>query len=104
MFDNNQSPRPMIQGNWKCSECDGDITELPFEPREDRLDTLKCRDCFKKNRPERSDRPRGDRPMVEGSWTCADCGKEITQLPFEPSGDRPVRCSDCHRANRPPRY
>lgn len=26
--------------------------------------------------------------------TCADCGKE-TQVPFLPSGDRPVYCSDC---------
>ncbi|MBP9749458.1 MAG: hypothetical protein KBD21_01910 [Candidatus Pacebacteria bacterium] len=41
--------------------------------------------------------------MVEGNWSCADCGKEITRLPFEPSGDRPVRCSDCHRASRPAR-
>jgi CxxC-x17-CxxC domain-containing protein len=26
--------------------------------------------------------------------TCAQCGKE-TQVPFRPSGDRPVYCSDC---------
>ena len=25
---------------------------------------------------------------------CAQCGKE-TQVPFRPSGDRPVYCSDC---------
>jgi len=28
--------------------------------------------------------------MFHGHWTCADCGKEITELPFEPSPDRPV--------------
>jgi CxxC-x17-CxxC domain-containing protein len=26
--------------------------------------------------------------------TCAQCGKE-TEVPFRPSGDRPVYCSDC---------
>jgi CxxC-x17-CxxC domain-containing protein len=27
--------------------------------------------------------------------TCATCGKS-TQVPFRPSGDRPVYCSDCY--------
>ena len=26
---------------------------------------------------------------------CADCGKQ-TQVPFKPSGDRPVYCRDCY--------
>jgi CxxC-x17-CxxC domain-containing protein len=26
---------------------------------------------------------------------CADCGVEISELPFQPSGDRPVYCRDC---------
>jgi CxxC-x17-CxxC domain-containing protein len=26
--------------------------------------------------------------------TCAECGKQ-TEVPFRPSGDRPVYCSDC---------
>jgi len=30
--------------------------------------------------------------------TCAECGKE-TQVPFRPSGDRPVYCSDCFSQN-----
>ena len=28
--------------------------------------------------------------------TCADCKKE-TEVPFEPSGDRPVYCLDCFK-------
>lgn len=50
------APRQMFQGNWKCSKCDADITELPFEPDPNRLDQLLCRDCHreqKKNRPPR---------------------------------------------------
>lgn len=30
--------------------------------------------------------------------TCAECGKG-TQVPFRPSGDRPVYCSDCFSRN-----
>jgi len=30
---------------------------------------------------------------------CAECGKE-TQVPFRPSGDRPVYCSDCFSRSR----
>ena len=26
--------------------------------------------------------------------TCSDCGQE-TEVPFKPSGDRPVYCRDC---------
>jgi CxxC-x17-CxxC domain-containing protein len=31
---------------------------------------------------------------------CATCGKD-TQVPFQPSGDRPVYCSDCYRKTNP---
>jgi CxxC-x17-CxxC domain-containing protein len=34
---------------------------------------------------------------------CAECGKE-TQVPFKPSGDRPVYCQDCFQAKRPSRW
>lgn len=30
---------------------------------------------------------------------CSDCGKE-TQVPFKPSGDRPVYCRDCYMQKR----
>ncbi len=30
---------------------------------------------------------------------CADCGKQ-TQVPFKPSGDRPVYCRDCYMKRR----
>ena len=42
--------RRMYQGNWKCSGCGTDITELPFEPDPSRVDGLKCRDCFRKEK------------------------------------------------------
>ncbi len=33
---------------------------------------------------------------------CAQCGKE-TEVPFKPSGDRPVYCADCYRQQNPGR-
>ena len=50
------------------------------------------------------DRPRGGfgpRKMYQGNWKCADCGKAITELPFEPSEDRPLYCRECHAKRRP---
>lgn len=43
------------------------------------------------------DRPRfggGDREMFEA--TCADCGRR-TEVPFRPTGDKPVYCRDCFK-------
>ncbi|MDP3900582.1 MAG: hypothetical protein Q8Q23_05915 [bacterium] len=42
----------------------------------------------------------GQRKMFQGQWTCSSCGAEITELPFEPDGERPLYCRDCHRAQR----
>ncbi|MEA3464115.1 MAG: CxxC-x17-CxxC domain-containing protein [Patescibacteria group bacterium] len=45
--------------------------------------------------------------MFQGNWTCAKCGAAITELPFEPDGERPLYCRDCHRQmrqNRPRRF
>lgn len=43
----------------------------------------------------------GSREMF--TVTCADCGRE-TQVPFRPTGDRPVYCNDCFQNHRPARY
>jgi CxxC-x17-CxxC domain-containing protein len=48
----------------------------------------------------------GERRMIDVrhlNLKCADCGADITELPFEPSSGRPVYCSDCNRTRRPPR-
>lgn len=38
-----------------------------------------------------------DRPMFDA--VCAECGAD-TQVPFQPSADRPVYCRDCFRKRR----
>jgi len=40
---------------------------------------------------------RGPREMFAA--TCSNCGKEA-QVPFKPSGSKPVYCSDCFRSMR----
>ncbi|OGY42408.1 MAG: hypothetical protein A2Y82_04675 [Candidatus Buchananbacteria bacterium RBG_13_36_9] len=48
----------------------------------------------------------GDRPqrqMFDVSsmgLKCAQCGADITELPFQPTADRPVYCRDCNRARK----
>jgi CxxC-x17-CxxC domain-containing protein len=91
--------RQMFEVNEKCSECGAAITKLPFQPSGDR--PLKCLDCFRAGRPSRNNNgPRQPRQMYDVNLECAECGTKITQLPFQPSGDRPVFCFDCNKAKR----
>jgi len=39
----------------------------------------------------------GPREMHDA--VCSDCGQQ-TQVPFKPSGDRPVYCRDCFQKRR----
>lgn len=64
----------------------------------------RCRDARKANRPEgggggggghRGGGMGGNKPMFDA--VCAQCGRE-TQVPFQPSGGRPVLCRDCFSA------
>ncbi|MCR4322905.1 MAG: hypothetical protein NUV61_02360 [Candidatus Azambacteria bacterium] len=41
----------------------------------------------------------GDRETVMHKATCSDCGKGC-EVPFRPSGDKPVYCNDCFGGKR----
>ena len=60
----------------------------------------RCPQC-RAARKQRDDRGRrGPRPQREmHPAICASCGAE-TEVPFKPSGDRPVYCFDCFSKNR----
>jgi CxxC-x17-CxxC domain-containing protein len=45
-------------------------------------------------------KPSGPREMHKA--ICSDC-KQETEVPFKPSGDRPVYCRECFQNHRPPR-
>lgn len=38
--------------------------------------------------------------MFQGHWTCSGCGKEITELPFEPRSSEGLKCRECHSKAR----
>src|SRR4030042_5353957 len=60
-----------------------------------------------RRRSDRARRPRDKQGFDRGSRemhksVCADGGKEC-EVPFQPTGDRPVYCAECWAKNRPPR-
>jgi len=84
-----------------CADC-GKECEVPFEPKEGR--PVRCQDCFRKNRPQRSGGRGGGgfggrrfdrRPREMHKAVCAECGKEC-EVPFKPTEGKPVFCKECY--------
>ncbi len=81
-----------------CDACGKDC-EVPFKPTGDK--PVYCNDCF---RNKRNDEPRrssgrdsgrfGSSDKIMHKAICDKCGKEC-EVPFRPTGDKPVYCSDC---------
>jgi len=55
---------------------------------------------FNRKNTSRGKDKRGDRQMHQA--TCADCGRDC-EVPFKPSGDKPVYCSNCFKGDRKPK-
>ncbi len=55
---------------------------------------VRCPECRRRRKNEIRGRSGGEREMF--AVVCATCGID-TKVPFKPSGDRPVYCSDCYR-------
>ena len=53
----------------------------------------RCKDC----RAKRKSAGREQREMFDA--VCAECGKPC-KIPFQPTSDRPVYCSECFAARR----
>jgi len=95
--DRDRSDRPQMH-QATCSEC-GNACSVPFKPTGSK--PVFCSNCFGKkegggnNRFERrgSDRPSfGDKQMFKA--TCDKC-HEPCEVPFKPTGDKPVFCNNC---------
>lgn len=97
-----QGDRQMFDVDLSCAECGTAIKQLPFEPTGDK--PVYCTDCLRAKRQSRDSRGggfnRGPRQMFDVDVDCADCGKHISQLPFQPRGDGPIYCFDCNKAKR----
>ncbi len=96
-FASRNSERPLMH-RAICSECGKDC-EVPFKPTGDK--PVYCSDCF---RGKRNEEPRrfsgrdsgrfnsGDKRMHR--VVCDNCGKEC-EVPFKPTSDKPIYCSQC---------
>jgi len=62
----------------------------------------RCPECRRTRKLERNGNSSYGAPRQMFPATCAECGKS-TEVPFQPSDDRPVYCSDCYRKVRPSR-
>ncbi|HWR44220.1 zinc-ribbon domain containing protein [Sporomusa sp.] len=57
-----------------------------------------CRAARKQNRGGGFNNRGGSQQREMHAVTCSECGKQ-TEVPFRPSGDRPVYCRDCFSQN-----
>lgn len=86
-----------------CAQC-GASCEVPFKPTGDK--PVYCSNCFRgkeDSAPRRSSGGRDfgrsssrDREMFKA--VCAQCGANC-EIPFKPTTDRPILCSDCFGGN-----
>ena len=95
--------KQMFDVDLTCGKCGKHISQLPFQPSGDR--PVYCADCNRAFRENRSNNDRGNfnngpRQMFKVDLKCADCGVAITELPFQPSGDKPIYCRACLQAKR----
>ncbi|MGD0153989.1 MAG: zinc-ribbon domain containing protein [Thermacetogeniaceae bacterium] len=73
-----------------------------FAEREFTNDPSRCPECRASRKQNRGGGGRGGSRSSQREMfpaVCAACGVE-TQVPFRPSGDRPVYCSDCFAKNK----
>ena len=85
----------------KCRECG---REFVFTASEQQFyadkgfqnEPGRCPECRAARKASRNSN-RGDRQMYE--VICSNCGKPAL-VPFQPSGNRPVYCSECFAARR----
>ncbi len=82
-----------------CSDC-GKKCEVPFKPTGDK--PIYCNECFSRHKGNSAFSGSGmknyERPRFQNKrmfdTICDKCGKKF-QLPFNPTGDKPVYCNDC---------
>ncbi|MBU0707687.1 hypothetical protein KKG41_04920 [Patescibacteria group bacterium] len=86
-----------------CSEC-GQSCEVPFKPTGDK--PVLCSSCFGKQKDKFQGRSggrnfsrSGDRQMHTA--ICDKCGQKA-EVPFKPTGDKPIFCSECFKKEARP--
>ncbi|MBF7083964.1 zinc-ribbon domain containing protein [Desulfallas sp. Bu1-1] len=62
----------------------------------------RCPECRRARRQQNGLRSRGPRERKMYDVVCDGCG-QMTTVPFEPNGSKPVYCQECYRSRRPNR-
>ncbi|MFC1873350.1 CxxC-x17-CxxC domain-containing protein [Chloroflexota bacterium] len=84
----------------QCSDCEVTFTfsaeeQEFFQSKDYTNEPKRCPECRQARKAERY----GSQQRQMFHAVCAECGKDA-EVPFSPSGDRPVYCSDCYRKVR----
>ena len=87
----------------QCADCgvefDFSVEEQEFYSEKGFSQPRRCRACRSRNRQNKGNRRGGGgggRPQARFDVTCSACGARTT-VPFKPTNDRPVYCSDCYK-------
>ncbi|MBT3292884.1 zinc-binding protein [Candidatus Peregrinibacteria bacterium] len=79
-----------------CRDCGSSFTftegEQEFYAQKDLSAPQRCKDCRQARKGQRMNREMHDA-------VCAECNADC-QVPFKPSGDKPVLCRECFQAQR----
>lgn len=85
-----------------CDDCNEDFTfsgdDQAFFAEKGYQTPKRCKPCRDARKGSRGQGGFGGQREMH-DVTCAECGNE-TQVPFKPSGDRPVYCRDCFQKRR----
>ncbi|HOY66402.1 MAG TPA: zinc-ribbon domain containing protein [Candidatus Ozemobacteraceae bacterium] len=60
---------------------------------------VRCKGCRDQRKTTRGGPSSGPGPKQMHTVTCSECGQE-TQVPFKPTGEKPVYCRDCFNKRR----
>jgi len=89
----------------RCVECGSEFTFSASDQeyhasRGFENEPKRCPACRASRKTGRGNASGGNRPMF--AVVCADCGRD-TEVPFQPTGSRPVYCRDCFAQHAPVR-
>jgi CxxC-x17-CxxC domain-containing protein len=90
----------------QCTDCETSFTfsaedQEFFQSKGYVNEPKRCPECRQARKSDRQDSNHSS-PRQMHPATCSECGKS-TEVPFKPSGEKPVYCFDCYRKIRPAR-
>ena len=92
--------------NLTCVECNSEFVfsadDQQFHAEREYQDPKRCPSCRQAKRTGGGGGYGGGGSRQMYDAVCADCGNAC-QVPFQPTQDRPVYCSDCFSKHKPSR-